>query len=421
MNPERPAPYAIVTGASLISPAGRTADEAFAACLAGRAVGTPAGLPEPLGRIPVAKLPDFPEVAEAQRIWPERSAALAVLAARDALADAMLDDDWMQRERSSLVCGVSKAGAMTAIAANEARLAGTTDPQMLRRLWRWGTPACVADAVTDAIPLGGQSVSVVAACATGLAAIARGAAMIASGAADTVLVVAADATLHPLFLGSFWRMGVLAPWRDTPTDACRPFDVDRSGFVLSEGAAAIVLRAKPAGTIAARSDNRSCQDPNSVRISGWATGCQASHLVRPADSAQALATIIRSALAQADLAPDAVDLVHAHGTGTRSGDLAECQAIGAALGGHVRTIPVLSTKPATGHMLGAAGVAQVVLTVKAMQAGSVPPTANLANPDPACSVGTVQAGPIQREIHRAVCTAAGFGGTIVAIAMQLGG
>lgn len=450
-------PRAVITGTSLICPAGVTADSTFQACLAGRCAAIGAGLPAPMARIPLARLPEIPRLAACP--WPEPSAGLAVLAAQDALAEAGLEPGWMRREQSAMVVATSKAGVLTAIACHEAmrqtlgqgggdrksatsdnhatgggdqtgtvrarggsvRLAGwlehwapSTPPagsgNRLEQFWPWATPACALSALCQAYQPGGEISSVVMACAAGLAALAQGARLIADGRADTVLVVAADASIHPLFVGSFWRMGVLAKWSVTPGDACRPFAADRCGFVLSEGAGAIVLQA---------SDTRNRKSEHSaVSVAGWATGSQGADLVRPQEAAEPVAGVISTMLRRSDWPAGTVDLVHAHGTATPAGDLTETQAIKTALGPAARGIPVIATKPITGHMLGVAGLAQAVLTVKAMQAGRIPPTANLRQSDPQCDLDYNPAGPRELDVRRAICIANGFGGGVAVVGLQ---
>ncbi len=396
-----------ITGLSLISPAGRTAEANVRAWRDGRAAGADAGLATPMDRVPLARLPDSDDLRAAEARWGDRAAALAVLAAEDALASAGLDDAWMRRGGSCVVVGTSKGGVLTALAAADAVRRG--DRPAAARLWPWGTPGGAATALLGRYRPGGTVHTVAAACATGLAALARAAALLAEGAADTVLVVATDASIHPLFIGAFWTMGALARWERTPADACRPFSADREGFVLSEGAAAVVLQR--AGACAA-----TATDPV-VTIAGAAVGSQGGHLVRPSASPAALAEVIRLACDRGRWADGRVDLIHAHGTGTPAGDRAETAAIRRALPAAADRAVVVSTKPVTGHLLGAAGLAQAVLTVRAMQTGLIPRAINYRRPDPACDLDYNTDGPRRIAVTRALCTASGFGGACAAVAL----
>lgn len=399
-------PRAVITGTSLISPAGADADEAFGAWLTKRCAGQDAGLAAPLDRVPLARLADG--VLAADPRWSEPTAALAVAAARAALREAGLDAAHMRRPQSAIVAATSKGGVLTALADHAGRL-GLAAQAAAGELWQWGTPACALSALSEYYRPGGAVTNVVAACASGLAAVAHGARLIAAGEADTVLVVAADASIHPLFVGSFWRMGVLAAWRERPGDACRPFAADRCGFVLSEGAGAVVLQA-----LHAVSRNRdSCP-----AVVSWAGGAAADNLVGGETPADAQAVVLRTALGRAGWSADGVGMVHAHATGTVHGDRAEAQAVRHALGQAADHTPVLASKPITGHMLGAAGLAQLVLTAKALQAGIAPPTANHASPDPQCRIDCNPSAARPLRIGRALCLASGFGGAIAAVALE---
>ncbi|MFW6146023.1 MAG: beta-ketoacyl synthase N-terminal-like domain-containing protein [Planctomycetota bacterium] len=402
-----------ITGLALLSPAGRTVEANVGAWRAGRAAGADAGLDPPLDRVPLARLPDSDELRAAEARWGDRAAALGVLAAGDALASAGLDDAWMRRDRSALVVGTSKAGVLTALTAADAVRSGDRDraARAAANLWPWGTPGGPCAALLRRYHPGGPIHTVVAACATGLAALAQGAAVVADGRADTAVVVATDASIHPLFIGAFRTMGALARWDEVPADACRPFSADREGFVLSEGAAAIVLQAP-----------RVCGQPGNptapvVTVAGAAVGSQGGHLVRPNASAAALADVIRLARARAGWADDPVALIHAHGTGTPAGDRAETAAIRRALGTAADRVVVVSTKPVTGHLLGAAGLAQAVLTVRAMQTHLIPPAVNYRRRDPACDLDYNTDGPRRTAVTRALCLANGFGGASATVAL----
>ncbi|NLF31464.1 MAG: hypothetical protein GX591_11340 [Planctomycetes bacterium] len=401
-----------ITGLSLISPAGRTVEENLSAWHAGRAAGTDAGLEPPMDRVPLARLSSGDELRAAEARWGDRAAALGVLAAEDALASAGLDDTWMARGGSSMVVGTSKSGVLTALAAADVLRSGDREgaEAAAARIWPWGTPGGACTALLQRYRPGGSVHTVASACATGLAALAQGAALLAEGRADTVLVVATEASIHPLFIGAFWTMGALARWDSTPADACRPFSADREGFVLAEGAAAIVLQAPHAcGRIG------NLPGP-AVAVAGAAVGSQGGDLVRPNASAGALAALIRLACGRAGWTDGHADLIHAHGTGTPAGDRAETAAIRRALVGADRAV-VVSTKPITGHMLGAAGLAQAVLTVRAMQTGRIPQAVNYRRSDPACDLDYNTDGPRRVDVARALCMANGFGGGSAVVAL----
>lgn len=392
-------------GTSLITPAGRTASETFDACLARRCAAEPSGLPAPMDRVPAARLSACDQLEAEEARWPERSAALAVLAAREALRSARLGADALQCDRCALVAGASKAGAPTILKALESNRGDAKCRQQnhLAQAMLWGGPSCIAQAVATDLKPAGEVLSISAACATGLLAVLHGARLIEQDRADHVLVVAADATIHPLFLAAFSRMGALADWRREPGDACRPFSPDRDGFVLGEGAGAIVLTRAPAESVA------DFGPPTPLCVGGGAAGTLPG-LVNPPRAAEGQAGWIRRALADAHMSPDDIGMIHAHGTGTTAGDAIEAQAIRTVWPNLSTQPPVFSTKPITGHLLGAAGIAQVILTAEAVARALVPPTANLTEVDPACDIAaSSQCRSLTRQFA-CLCLAHGFGG-----------
>lgn len=390
-----------IIGHALISPAGGSAWAASAAAVAGKAAGATAGAQPPLDGASVARL--GPTAAGDLTAFPDPSASLAVRAAEDAFHDAGLDESIFQDESTATIVATSKAGALTAIGIAEGQL-----PAEL--LWPWGTPGSALAAMQMRFEPVGPMRSIVAACASGLLAIVEGARMIHTGRARRVVIVAADMATHPMFLGGFHRLGVLGRWSDNPSDACRPFSADRTGFVPGEGAGAIILSAAPAGNsdIHAR-----------VRIRSVAAGSLTGSIIHHASHAAGLAAILRRCLAEAGWLEHRPGFVHAHATGTPAGDAAEAQAVAAAVAGVEAGVPVISTKPVTGHLLAAAGVAQVILTVEALRAERVPPTANFTKADADCPVNCNPHGSSRMHQPTAICLAHGFGGSAGAVTMEV--
>jgi 3-oxoacyl-(acyl-carrier-protein) synthase len=243
---------------------------------------------------------------------------------------------------------------------------------------------------------GGPSTTLSAACASGLHALIHAALLLRGGQARRVLVVAAEASVHPLFLGSFSRLGVLAP----PQVGCRPFDQERRGFLMSEAAAAVCLE--------------SPQDAGGRAIAaleGFALGADAHHLTRGDPRGLVLRRLIGQVLNGRP-----ADLVHAHGTGTIYNDAAELNAIEAAAGGVERESPILfSHKGALGHSLGASGLVSVVLNCLSHRQGLVPPNVRTINPMVTRLVLSRDA--VKRPIRRSLALAAGFGGPVAAVGL----
>jgi 3-oxoacyl-[acyl-carrier-protein] synthase II len=302
-----------------------------------------------------------------------RCAQLARVVARDAAGD--LHDD------AALVVGTSKGSV-------EDWLDGSVSADGL---------ADVARDVADALRLRGLRLTVTAACASGLHALARGALMIRSGEAGQVLVVAAEASVHPLFLGSFQRLGVLAK----PGEGCRPFDRNRSGFYMSDAAAAVLLEA---------SDD-SGDAPGAIHLDRFALGGDATHLT----GGDPRLSTLRHLLARV-VDGRAVDLVHAHGTGTPTNDEAELAAIESVLEDRTPHAALYSHKGALGHSLGAAGLLSVVINCQAHASGTVPPNVRTREPLPTTRV-TLSQELVRRPIRRSVVAAAGFGGATAAVGL----
>lgn len=241
--------------------------------------------------------------------------------------------------------------------------------------------------------------TVSAACASGLVALIRAAMLIHSGEAPRVLVVAAEASVHPLFIGSFKRLGVLP----APEIGCRPFDQTRRGFLMSETAAAVCLE----DGATSRNFNTSPQ----LALENFALGADATHLTASDPSGRVLEHLINKVIQNRP-----IDLIHAHGTGTIANDDIELAAIERALS-HSQSKPALySHKGALGHSLGAAGLVAVVLNVLAHQHSIVPPNVQTDHPLPS-KIVTISRESIHRPIQRSLVLAAGFGGSCAAISL----
>jgi 3-oxoacyl-[acyl-carrier-protein] synthase II len=243
----------------------------------------------------------------------------------------------------------------------------------------------------------GPRLTLSAACASGLHALIRAALAIAAGEADRVLVVAVEASVHPLFISSFQRLGVLAP----EGVGCRPFDLDRRGFVMSESAAAVCLES----AAAAVGRPLACVDR-------WAIGGDATHLTAGDPAAKTLRRLLRQVVGGG-----AVDLVHAHGTGTIVHDPVELAAI-ASMTGLSRPI-LYSHKAALGHSLGAAGLVSVVLNCLCHRHGKIPGNIRSPHPLPMQNL-QFSTSPIAAAISRSIAIASGFGGSVAAVSLACG-
>jgi 3-oxoacyl-[acyl-carrier-protein] synthase II len=361
-------------------------------------------------RVAIASWSAVTPVAEGERFWPAllsgahvtnhaccfpderlpkpRAISLACRAA-EPVAGTRLDRD------AAVIVGTSKGTVEHWIADASGMEAGTDAPA--------GLPtsglADIAGAVAARFALRGPCLTVSAACASGLHALARGAMLIRSGEARRVLVVAAEASVHPLFLGSFQRLGVLAK----RGDGCRPFDKTRSGFVMSEAAAAVVLEAVT---------DESAAQGGGIFLENFALGGDATHLTGGDPQLRTLRHLLRSVIEGRP-----VDLVHAHGTGTPLNDEAELAAIEACVIEQELMPSLYSHKGALGHSLGAAGLLSVVVNCHAHINGIIPPNVQTCDPLSATRV-SISRGTIQRPVHRSLAIAAGFGGATAVVSLR---
>jgi 3-oxoacyl-[acyl-carrier-protein] synthase II len=227
--------------------------------------------------------------------------------------------------------------------------------------------------------------------------------MIAYGDADVMVAGGAEKATAPTTMAGFASMKALSARNEDPAAASRPWDKDRDGFVLSDGAAVIVLESLDHAR--ARGANIYCE------LVGFGMSADASHMTSPAENGCGAARSMRVALADAELPVTAVDYINAHGTSTPLGDVAETEAIKTVFGHHASTLCVSSTKSMIGHALGAAGAIEAVISILALQNDIAPPTINLENPDEGCDLNYVAQAAQARDINVVLSNSFGFGGT----------
>jgi beta-ketoacyl-acyl-carrier-protein synthase II len=248
----------------------------------------------------------------------------------------------------------------------------------------------------------GPNLAVTSACATGADALGQAFEAIRRGHARAMLAGGFEAAVTPIGVASFDRMQALSRRNDEPAKASRPFDIDRDGFIMSEGGALLVLedlefaRARGAEPLA--------------EIIGYAATSDAAHIAAPDPEGVGSARCMALALKYAGIAPEAVSYVNAHGTSTQAGDPAETAAIKRALGDHAYHVPVSATKSTTGHLVGGAGAIEAAICVQALRTGTIPPTINLDRPDPACDLDYVPHEARRARLAVAISNSFGFGG-----------
>ena len=251
--------------------------------------------------------------------------------------------------------------------------------------------------------LQGPNLAVVTACTTGTHNIGLGARLIAAGDVDAMLVGGAEMATTPVGIGGFAAARALSTRNDDPESASRPWDADRDGFVLGDGAGILLLESYDSAK--ARGAHIYCE------LTGFGMSGDAYHMTSPPEDGRGAAAAMQQALNDAELAPADIDYVNAHGTSTAAGDLAETLAIKAVFGDHAPELAVSSTKSMIGHLLGAAGSVEAILTILALRDGVAPPTINLDNPSSGCDLNYVPHQAQERVIRHALSNSFGFGGT----------
>ncbi|MFN7140921.1 MAG: beta-ketoacyl-ACP synthase II, partial [Limisphaerales bacterium] len=315
--------------------------------------------------------PAFPSPKEVRRT--DRFAQFGVYAGWQALKDSGLDLEKVNRDEVGCFIGSGIGGLQTTEEQHKVYLQkgpGRISPFMI--------PMLILNMASGLFSmyyrLRGPNVSTCSACATSTHAIGEAWRTIKMGDAAVMFAGGSEATIVPLGIGGFCAMRAMSTRNDEPKKSSRPFDVGRDGFVMGEGAGVLVLEelehAKARGA------------KIYAELMGYGNTADANHMTAPAPEGEGAARCMKMALRNARLNPEDISYINAHGTSTPQGDVAETQAIKSVFGDHARKLAVSSTKGATGHMLGAAGAAETVLCVKAIEQQVAPPTINLDNPDP---------------------------------------
>ena len=332
----------------------------------------------------------------------DRYTHFAVAAAKLAIKDAGLEMDKEIPERVGVIIG-SGVGGMDTI-ENQARAFIERGP---RRVSPFMIPNLISNMASGviAIELGARGVnfSVVSACATGSHAIGEALLHLQAGREDVILAGGSEAAVTPLAFAGFCAMKAMATnFNDEPHRASRPFDADRCGFVMGEGAGVLVLE---------RLEHAKKRGANILaEIIGYGASCDAYHITSPDIEGRGLAACLHKVLDEGKVLPEQVSYINAHGTSTPYNDKFETLAIHKVFGDAAKKVPVSSTKSMTGHLLGAAGAIEAAVCVKAIQTSIIPPTINYEHPDPDCDLDYVPNVAREQEVNIALSTNLGFGG-----------
>jgi 3-oxoacyl-[acyl-carrier-protein] synthase II len=400
----------VVTGLGAVTPVGNSVPETWSNLLAGcsgiatltlfdtSAFGVKIG-----GEVKNFKPEDHIPSKELRHM--DRSAKFALVAAKEAVADAALDIAAMCAERVGVIVGTAAGGLERILTQQQVLLERGPD-----RVSPMFLPHFLPDAISGLVAIStgaeGPNMAVASACATGSHAVGEAFKTIQRDDADVMLAGGAEASLIPVIIAGFINMRALSTRNDDPKRASRPFDADRDGFVISEGAAILVL--EEAEHAHRRGARIYCE------VVGYGSGNDAFHMVQPKDQGAGAAKVMRHALRDgartAGLAAEDIGYVNAHGTSTPYNDRFETAAIKAVFGEQARRLLVSSTKSMTGHMFGAAGALEGLACVKALETGWIPPTINYEHPDPECDLDYVPNKARQWQPTAAMSNSFGLGG-----------
>lgn len=406
----------VVTGVGLMTPVGNDVDSTWSALLAGRSGAGPITQFDAEGfdvRF-ACEVKDFDPVEfmdrkEARRT--DRFAQFALAVAQQAMRQAGLEDalDSIDRDRAGVIIGSGIGGIATF--EDQARTLLERGPQ---RISPFFVPMFISDIAAGLVSmrygLRGPNYATVSACASSAHAVGDAFRIVQRGDADVMVVGGTEATVTPLTMAGFAAMRALSTRNDSPETASRPFDKTRDGFVLGEGAGCLILESL---------EHAQARGATILgEIVGVGMTADAHHLTAPAPEGAGAQLAMRNALADAGLEPTDVDYINAHGTSTPANDLNETLAVKAVFGDYARELVMGSTKSMTGHLLGAAGAVESVISLLVCGAGIIPPTINFTEPDPECDLNYAHNEKVERPVRIALSNSFGFGGHNVCLAVR---
>jgi 3-oxoacyl-[acyl-carrier-protein] synthase II len=397
----------VVTGLGIVSPVGVTVTEAWDNVLAGRSGIAritrfdPSRLASQIaGEVKGFDIAQYLSPKEARRM--DTFIHYGLAAGMQAWRDAGVTVSGQDAERAGVNFG-SGIGGLPLIEATHDELL-KNGPRRISPFFIPGTIInMIAGHLSIMLGLKGPNLAIVTACTTSTHCIGEAAKSIRYGDADIMIAGGAEATVTELAIGGFASARALSTRNDDPAGASRPWDRDRDGFVLGEGAGAVVLEEYEHAR--ARGARIYCE------VVGYGVSADAYHMTAPSEDGDGAYRCMRNALKDASLTPDVVDYINAHGTSTPLGDVAETIAVKRLLGDRAKRVAVNSTKSMTGHLLGAAGGVEAVFSILTTHHQVSPPTINLQNPDPQCDLDYVPNAARDMQVRFAMSNSFGFGGT----------
>jgi 3-oxoacyl-[acyl-carrier-protein] synthase II len=397
----------VITGMGAVTPIGNDVSAFWSALVEGRSGAGPITAFDPDGlevRIAaeVKGLDPTAHLGRREVRRTDRFTQLALVSADEAIADAGLDfQDSKDNRHAGIIIGTGIGGITTLLDNMEVmrqrgprRVSALMVPMMM--------PNAAAGQIAIRYGIRGMATALSAACATGANAIGEGLERIRHGGAEVMICGGSESVMHPLSLAALSNMGALSKRNDEPERACRPFDADRDGFLMGEGAGVVVLESL------AHAQARGARIH--AEVAGYGSSCDAFHITAPDENGKGAALSMELALEDAGLNPGDIDYINAHGTSTPLNDRTETLAIRKVFGAHADSLPVSSSKSMIGHLMGASGVVEAIACAMSLQTGVIHPTINYETPDPECDLDYV---PNQaREVHprNALSNSFGFGG-----------
>lgn len=396
----------VVTGLGCVSPVGNNIKETWSALLAGKSGAAPIKAFDASGHKTkfAAEVKGFDGAAllgprEARKM--DRFTQFAIASALEALEQSALKIDESNRDRTGILIGSGIGGVITTIEQYE--VFRERGPE---RVSPFLVPMMISDSAAGnlAIRIGarGPNMSVATACASGTNAIGEAAEMIRRGAADAMVAGAAEAAIHPLTMAGMNVMTALSTRNHDPERASRPFDKDRDGFLMGEGAAILILESLEHAQ--ARGAKILCE------FTGYGASDDAHHISAPAENGAGAAISMNNALKDSGIKGNEISYINAHGTSTQLNDKSETAAIKTVFGEQAYKLAVSSTKSMTGHLLGASGALEAVISALAITDQILPPTINYETPDPNCDLDYVPNKARQAQVEHVMSNSFGFGG-----------
>lgn len=397
----------VVTGLGIVSPVGTGAPEAWKNILAGQSGITritrfdPSAFSSQIaGEVKGFDPAQYLSAKEARRF--DTFIHYGLAASIEAIKDAGLDFERESREQVGACIGSGIGGLPLIEEMHNAFLAG--GPRKISPFFVPGTIInLIAGQLSIMYGLKGPNLALVTACTTANHCIGDAGRLIEYGDADVMIAGGSEACVSPLGVGGFCAARALSSRNDDPAAASRPWDRDRDGFVLGEGAGILVL--EEYGHASKRGARIYCE------LAGYGMSADAHHITAPCEDGEGAVRCMANAMRNAGINRDEVDYINAHGTSTPLGDVAETVAVKNCFGDHAKKLAVSSTKSMTGHLLGAAGGVEAVFTALAVRDQVAPPTINLVNPDPQCDLDYVPNAARKMKIGVAISNSFGFGGT----------